>query len=34
MVNKITQPNSEKNLRNIKRKVGENVKLEKYDNVK
>jgi hypothetical protein len=34
MVNKITQPNSEKNLRNIKRKVGENVKLEKYENVK
>ena len=34
LVGKITQPNSEKNLRNIKRKVGENVKLEKSDNVK
>ena len=33
LVNKITQPNSEKNLRNIKRKVGENVKLEKFENV-
>jgi hypothetical protein len=34
LVSNITQPNSEKNLRNIKRKVGENVKLEKSENVK
>ena len=34
LVRSITQPNDDKNLKNIKRKVGENVKLEKYENVK
>ena len=34
LVRSITQPNDNKNLKNIKRKVGENVKLEKSENVK
>jgi len=34
LVRSITQPNDDKNLKNIKRKVGENVKLEKSENVK
>jgi hypothetical protein len=34
LVKNITQPNNEKNLKTIKKKVGENVKLEKSDNVK
>ena len=34
LVRSITQPNDEKNLKNIKKKVGENVKLEKSENVK
>jgi hypothetical protein len=34
LVRSITQPNDVKNLKNIKRKVGENVKLEKSENVK
>jgi len=34
LVRSITQPNDDKNLRNIKRKVGESVKLEKSENVK
>ena len=33
LVRSITQPNDDKNLKNIKRKVGENVKLEKSENV-
>ena len=32
LVRSITQPNDDKNLKNIKRKVGENVKLEKSEN--
>jgi hypothetical protein len=34
LVRSITQPNDDKNLKNIKRKVGESVKLEKSENVK
>ena len=34
LVRSITQPNDDKNLKNIKRKVGENVKLEKSENIK
>jgi len=34
LVRSITQPNDDKNLKNIKRKVGENVKLEKSENLK
>jgi hypothetical protein len=34
LVRSITQPNDDKNLKNIKRKVGVNVKLEKSENVK
>ena len=34
LVRSITQPNDDKNLKNIKRKVGENVRLEKSENVK
>jgi len=34
LVKNITQPNDDRNLKNIKRKVGENVKLEKSENVK
>ena len=34
LVRSITQPNDNKNLKNIKRKVGENVKLEKLENIK
>ena len=34
LVKSITQPNDDKNLKNIKKKVGENVKLQKSDNVK
>jgi len=34
LVRSITQPNDDKNIKNIKRKVGENVKLEKFENVK
>jgi hypothetical protein len=34
LVRSITQPNDDKNLKNIKKKVGENVRLEKSDNVK
>ena len=34
LVRSITQPNDDRNLKNIKRKVGENVKLWKSDNVK
>ena len=33
LVRSITQPNDDKNLKNIKRKVGVNVKLEKSENV-
>jgi hypothetical protein len=32
LVRSITQPNDDRNLKNIKRKVGENVKLEKSEN--
>ena len=34
LVRSITQPNDDRNLKNIKRKVGENVKLWKSENVK
>ena len=34
LVRSITQPNDDKNLKNIKRKVGDNVKLEKSEDVK
>ena len=34
LVSSITQPNDDKNLKNIKRKVGENVKIDKSENVK